>query len=160
MAVQSCTGWIPIKKKEQSTKRKLKFLEKSLDLEKEKIEKETFETRNEAIAAQYKSRFDERGHISNGKNLVVSKSSSGHFLLAENTLQNGSIDNYKSTISNHTLDPLIYKMKQAKTFQYIVEKILTIKNLKVTEASNPKTWETYILIHKQNGQNFRDFIKF
>ena len=30
-------------------------------------------------------------------------------------------------------------MKQAKTFQYIVVKILTIKNLKVTEASNPKT---------------------
>ena len=35
---------------------------------------------------------------------------------------------------------------------------MTIKNLKVTEASNPKTWETNILIHKQNGQNFRDFI--
>ena len=34
------------------------------------------------------------------------------------------------------------------------------KKLKVTEASNPKTRETNILINKRNSQNFRDFKHF
>ena len=75
---------------EKSAKRKLKILEKSLNLHKEKTENEAFEARSKAIVAEYESRFDERGHVSVGNNSVVSKSSSDHRLLAENTFQNES----------------------------------------------------------------------
>ena len=40
-----------------------------------------------------------KGHVSNGTNSVVSKSSSDHHFLAENTLQIESINNYTSVIS-------------------------------------------------------------
>ena len=75
--------------------KKLKILEKSLDLEKEKIENEAFEARSKAIVAEYESTT---GHLSNGNNWVASKSSSGHLLLAENTLQNERICNHMSHI--------------------------------------------------------------
>ena len=71
---------------EESAKRRLKALEKSLDLEKEKIENETFEARSKAIIAEYESKLDERDQFSNDNSSVVSKSSSDHLLLAENTL--------------------------------------------------------------------------
>ena len=102
---------------EESTKRKLKIPEKSLDLEKEKIENEAFEARSKAIVAEYGSRFDGRNHISNNNNSVVSKSSSGHRLLAENTFQNESVDNRISAISESYIRPSMYTTKQAKTFQ-------------------------------------------
>ena len=72
---------------EESAKRKLKILEKSLDLEKEKIENEAFEARSKAIVAEYESKLDERGHVSNDNSSVVSKSSSGHRLLPENNFK-------------------------------------------------------------------------
>ena len=89
---------------EESAKRKLKNLEKSLDLEKEEIENQAFEARSKAIV-EYASRLDERGHFSNDNNSVVSKSSSGHRLLAENTLQNESIDNHTSAVSKSYIRP-------------------------------------------------------
>ena len=58
-----------------------------------------FEASSKAIVTEYESRFDKRGHVLNDNNLVVSKSSSGHRLLAENTLQNESIDYHMSAIS-------------------------------------------------------------
>ena len=79
---------------EESAKRKLKILEKSLDLEKEKIENEAFEARSKAIVAEYESKLDERGHVSNDNSSVVSKSSSGYRLLIENTLHNENINNH------------------------------------------------------------------
>ena len=84
---------------EKRAKRNLRVPEKSLDLEVEKIENNTFKARSKAIVAEYESRLDERGHVSNNNNLVVSKSSFGHRLLVENKLQNESIDNHKSEIS-------------------------------------------------------------
>ena len=78
--------------------KKLKILEKSIDLEKEKIENEAFEARSKAIVAEYESTLDETGHLSNSNNSVASKSSSGHLLLAENTLQNERIGNHMSYI--------------------------------------------------------------
>ena len=45
-----------------------------------------------------KERENKIFHVSNDKNSVVSKSSSGCRFLAENTLQNGSIDNHTSAI--------------------------------------------------------------
>ena len=78
--------------------KKLKILEKSIDLEKEKIENEAFEARSKAIVAEYESTLDETGHFSNSNNSVASKSSSGHLLLAENTLQNERVGNHMSYI--------------------------------------------------------------
>ena len=49
---------------EKSAKRKLKILEKSLDLEKENIKNEASEARSKAIVAVYGIRFDERAHVS------------------------------------------------------------------------------------------------
>ena len=68
---------------EKRAKRNLRVLEKSLDLEVEKIENETFKARSKAIVAEYRSRLDERAHVSNDNNLVISKSSFGHRLLVE-----------------------------------------------------------------------------
>ena len=90
---------------EESAKRKLKILRKSLDLEKEKNENEAFEERSKAIIAEYESKLDERDHVSNGNDSVVSKSSSGHRLLAEIKLQNENIDNYTSLISESYIRP-------------------------------------------------------
>ena len=84
---------------EESAKRKLKVIEKYLDLEKKKIENEAFEAWSKAIVAEYESKLDERGQVSNDNSSVVSKSSSGHRLLAEITLQNQNIDNHRSLIS-------------------------------------------------------------
>ena len=72
---------------EETSKRKLKILEKSLDLEKEKNENEAYEARSKAIVAEYESKLDERGHVSNDNSSVVSKSSSGHRLLPENNFK-------------------------------------------------------------------------
>ena len=51
-----------------------------------------------AIVAEYESTLDETGHLSNSNNSVASKSSSGHLLLAENTLQNERVGNHMSYI--------------------------------------------------------------
>ena len=110
---------------EESAKRKLKILEKSLDLEKAKIENETFEARSKAIIAEYESKLDD----SNVNSSVVSKSSLGHRLLAENTLQNENMDDHTSLISESYIRPSNVYNETSKNISIAV-KILTIKNLK------------------------------
>ena len=142
---------------EESAKRKLKILEKSLDFEKEKIENETFEAGSKAIIAEYESKLDERNQFSNDNSSVVSKLSSGHRLLAENTLQNENKDNHTSLISESYITPSnVYN----KTRENILINSGENKKLKVTEALNPKTRETNILMDKPNSQSFRDFKHF
>ena len=116
-----------------------------------------FEASSKAIVTEYESRFDERGHVLNDNNLVVSKSSSGHRLLAENTLQNESIDYHMSAISESYIRPSnVYNETSLNVLMNSDENVDN-KKLKVTEASNPKTRETNTLIHKPYSQNVRDF---
>ena len=126
---------------EKSAKRKLKILEKSLNLHKEKIENEAFEARSKAIVAEYESRFDERGHVSVDNNSVVSKSSSDHRLLAENTFQNESVDNHTSAIFGSYVRPSNVYNETSENISITTGENTDNKKLKVTGASNPKTRE-------------------
>ena len=129
---------------EESAKRKLKILEKSLDLEKEKIENEAFEARSKAIVAEYESKLDERDQVSNDNS---SGSSSGHRLLAENILQNENIDNHTSLISESYIRSSNVYNETSENISINSGENIDNKKLKVTKASNPKTRETNILIH-------------
>ena len=124
---------------EERAKRKLKILEKSLDLEKEKIENETSEARSKAIIAEYESKLDERNQFSNNNSSVVSKSSSGHRLLAENTLQNENIDNHTSFISESYIRPSNVYSETSKSISINSGENIDNKKFKVTKALNPKT---------------------
>ena len=121
---------------EESAKRKLKILEKSLDLVKEKIENEVFEARSKAIVGEYESIFDERGHVSNDNNSVVSKFSSGHCLLVENTLQNENIGYHTSVISESYIRPSNVYIITSENVSINSGGNINNKKLKATEASN------------------------
>ena len=71
---------------EESTKRKLKSLEKSLELEdkKKKLLTRLFEARCKVIVADNEIRFDKSSHVSHDNNSIVSKSSLGYRLLGDN----------------------------------------------------------------------------
>lgn len=78
------------------------MLEKSLELEKKKREKnenKAFEEMSKDIIEEYESRNVEISHVSHDNKLVVSKSSSGNSLSAEETFQNLSVDNHTSANS-------------------------------------------------------------
>lgn len=77
------------------------MLEKSLELEKkgEKNENKVFEEMSKDIIEEYESRNVEISHVSLDNKLVVSKSSSGNSLSAEETFQNLSVDNHTSANS-------------------------------------------------------------
>ena len=124
------------------------------------IENESFEARRMTIVAEYESRFDKRCHVSNDNNSVVSKSSSGHRLLVENTLQNESIDNHTSAISESYIRSSNVYNETTENVSINSGENIDSKKLKVNEASNPQTRETNILNHKPNSQNFRDFKHF
>ena len=72
------------------------MLEKSLELEKKgkKNENKVFEEMSKDIIEEYESRNVEISHVSLDNKLVVSKSSSGNSLSAEETFQNLSVDNH------------------------------------------------------------------
>ena len=105
-------------------------------------------------------RFEERGHVLNDNNLVVSKSSSGHRFLAENTLQNESIDYHTSVISESYIRPSNIYNESSQNVLINSDENIDNKKLKVTEASNPKTREKNTLNHKPYSQNVRDFKHF
>ena len=104
-----------------------------------KIENEAFEARSKAIVAEYESRLDERGHVSNDNNLVVSKSSSGHRFLAENTLQNQSINNHMAAISESYIRHSNVCNETSENVSINSGENIDNKKLTLTEASNLKT---------------------
>ena len=108
------------------------------------------EARSKNIGGEYEGKFHETGLVSNENNSVVSNSSSGHRLLAENTCQNENIDNHTSAISESDIRLSNAYNKTSENVSINSGENIDNKKLKETEASNAKTWETNILNHKKH----------
>ena len=78
---------------EEWSKWKLKVIEKTLELEKEKLKNEKFEARNNTVLAEFESRYDETSQISDNKISVEIKTSLQEFSIEEKTISKEINDN-------------------------------------------------------------------
>ena len=77
---------------EEHGNRKVKILEKTLELEKEKLENDKMEARNKAILTVFETRYDDVSQFSENKYKCESKSRTRKFSLGEKSVENNSFN--------------------------------------------------------------------
>ena len=90
--------------------RKLKILEKTLELEKEKLGKEKSETRNKAILAEFEARYDDVSQFSENEYECESKSQTRKFSPGEKSIENNSFNLLESYLKSN-----VYPSKDTMT---------------------------------------------
>ena len=134
---------------EERANRKLKILEKTLELEKEKIESEIVEARNKAVLAEFETRYDDVSQFSENEYDCESKLRTRKFSFEEKSIEKNSLDLIKPYLKPSYIHP------NSGTITLNKNKNTNIQNIDIITSSNNNNNLTYNEhIINENNNNF------